>query len=498
MSHRNPLPIILVVNDDADAQKHMMAQLSRTGAMRAEGASGGMEALGFIETHAPDLILCDINTSGLNGFQLCQVLKSPEFAKFNHFPVILTSTVYPDIVARQVARDVGAYAYLWQPYEEADLIRLIESALAPASDPEFDPRLLMCKGTIALFDNDTENLVSLSEALQADCWRVLTADSAEKGLRLLRDESVQIVLTDDHLPDMTWQDILERLRALHPEPLVILMTGQERKGSILDRILAGADDWISKPSTPSEVLAACHRAYRKFSFLRIHEQFRDTIDRLKEMGDYLNHLIQHSEEGIFSCDIVGHVRIWNRGAERMYGYTAEEICGHIVDDFLDPPGFKRKAPDVAQILQERGAFSEKEIWRRQKDGTVFPVRATYSPIRGPQGTMIGFSVVEHDISTAKRLEEELIKSERMRAITQLAVTTHDRVNTPLGVILGYAQFLQRKIEALSPEDVGALQTIEKQVQKIKDILNQLERISEPVVKEYSIKGVEMLDLAQSK
>ncbi len=498
MSHRKPLPTILVVNDNADAQKHMMAQLSRTGAMRAEKASGGTEALRLIEMHAPDLILCDIHAPGLNGFQLCRVLKSPEFAKFNHIPVILTSAVYPDIVARQVARDVGAYAYLWQPYQEADLIRLVQGAITPSSDSECDPRILRCQGTIAVFDSDPENLTSLEEVLRADCWRVLTACSAKEGLRLLQDECVQIVLVDDRLRDMAWQDILARIRETHPEQLVILMTGGEREGTILERILAGADDWISKSSTAPEILAACQRAYRKFSFLRIHEQFQDTIERLKEMGDYLNHLIQHSEDGIFSCDIVGHVRIWNRGAERMYGYTAEEICGHIVDDFLDPPGFKRKAPDVAHILQERGAFSEKEIWRRQKDGTVFPVRATYSPIRGPQGTMIGFSVIEHDISTAKRLEEELIKSERMRAITQLAVTTHDRVNTPLGVILGYAQFLQRKIRALSPEDVGALQTIEKQVQKIKDILNQLERISEPVVKEYSIKGIEMLDLAQSK
>jgi signal transduction histidine kinase len=153
---------------------------------------------------------------------------------------------------------------------------------------------------------------------------------------------------------------------------------------------------------------------------------------------------------------------------------------------------------VTHILRDQGAFSEKEIWRLRKDGSIFPVTATYSPITDSHGTLIGFSVIEHDITTAKRLEEELIKSERMRAITQLAVTTNDRVNTPLGVILGYAQFLQRKNPTLSAEDFEALQTIEKQVQKIKNIMIQLERLSEPVVKEYSIEGIEMLDLASSQ
>ncbi|MBU1936687.1 hypothetical protein KKG05_04755 [bacterium] len=150
------------------------------------------------------------------------------------------------------------------------------------------------------------------------------------------------------------------------------------------------------------------------------------------------------------------------------------------------------------ILQERGAFTDKEIWRKRKDETVFPVTATYSPITNPHGSLIGFSVIEHDMTAAKRLEEELIKSERLSAITQLAVTTNDQVNTPLGVILGYAQFLQRKIDALPVEDVHALQTIEKQVLKIKDIMNQLKRLSEPMVKKYSIEGVEMLDLIHSK
>ncbi|MFH1011430.1 MAG: PAS domain S-box protein, partial [bacterium] len=422
----------------------------------------------------------------------------PGFEKFHSIPILLTSATYPDIVARQVARDVGASAYLQQPYEEADLIRLIQYAITPRPNSEADPAILLYRGTVALMDTNRESLTELSDALRADSWRVLTASSTKEGLRLLQEEGVQIVLADEQLPDGGWQGILSRVQEMHPEQVLIVMVGPGREETIAELLRAGVDDYARKALGTGDLLATCHRAYRKFTFLRIHEQFQGTIERLKEMGDYLNHLIQHSEEGIFSCDVVGRVRIWNRGAEHLYGYTAAEICGQIVDDFLDPPGFERKAPDVAHILQIQGAFSEKEIWRRRKDGTIFPVRATYSPITNSDGTMIGFSVIEHDITTARRLEEELIKSERMRAITQLAVTTNDRVNTPLGVILGYAQFLQRKIAELSPEDVGALQTIEKQVQKIKGILNQLERISEPVVKEYSIEGIEMLDLTQSK
>jgi signal transduction histidine kinase len=177
----------------------------------------------------------------------------------------------------------------------------------------------------------------------------------------------------------------------------------------------------------------------------------------------------------------------------------EEISGEIVDDYLDPPEFTRKAPDVVRILQQRGgSFVEQEIMRRKKSGEVFPVHATYSAIIDPDGACIGFSVIERDVGTHKALEAEKIKSARLRAITQTAVTANDQINTPLGVILGYAQFLQRKIDNLAPEDAAALEIIQQQVLKIKGIMNKLKLMSDPIVKNYSIEGVTMLDLSQSK
>lgn len=498
MSHNRQLPTVLLINSDPAVLRTMAMQILCAGAGRVVESSDGEEALRLVKVQKPDAIVCDIELPHLNGFQLCQILRTPEFAEFNRVPIILTSAVYRDVVAGQVARDVGAYAYLQQPHEEVELIRLIRSALKPGTDTDDESMALTYRGNIAVIDDDTDRLASLAEILKADSWRVLTASSREAALRLLQDKRVQIVMLNDQMPDFNGQDVLAYIRRICPERVVIMMTRSGAEDRLVDLIKAGADDYVRKPFEPSEILDACHRAHRKFCFLRIHEQFQEKIDRLKEMRDYLDHLVQHSEDGIFSCDTVGHVRVWNRGAERMYGYTASEISGQIVDDFLDPPEQKRKAPDVTHILRDQGAFSEKEIWRRRKDGTIFPVTATYSPITDPHGTMIGFSVIEHDITVAKRLEEELIKSERMRAITQLAVTTNDRVNTPLGVILGYAQFLQRKNPTLSAEDFEALQTIEKQVQKIKNIMTQLERLSEPVVKEYSIEGIEMLDLASSQ
>jgi two-component system sensor histidine kinase VicK len=235
------------------------------------------------------------------------------------------------------------------------------------------------------------------------------------------------------------------------------------------------------------------------SLYGVQHQAKDQIDQLRALNDYLDTLIHYSHEAIFSCDLVGRVRIWNSGAEKMYGYTAQEIVGSIADEFLDPTDFTRKSPDVVRILRQRGgSFVEAEILRRKKSGEVFPVHATYSSILDSNGEYIGFSVIERDVATHKALEVEKIKSARLRAITQTAVTANDQINTPLGVILGYAQFLQRKLDNIAPEDAAALEIIQQQVLKIKGIMNKLKLMSDPIVKNYSIEGVTMLDLTQSR
>jgi len=277
------------------------------------------------------------------------------------------------------------------------------------------------------------------------------------------------------------------------------VTADSSEELLMELIKNGADDYIRKPFDTDSIASACRNALNKYNFLRIHEQFQEKIEKLRAVTDYLDLVINLSHEAIFSCDQFGRVRIWNRSAERMYGYTADEMVGNVADDYLDPADHKRKSPDVIRILKQRGgSLVETEILRRKKSGEIVPVYATYSAIVNSEGEYIGFSVIERDVTPVRLLEEEKIKSARLRAITQTAVTANDQVNTPLGVILGYSQLLQKMIPTLTPEQTAALEIIQQQVLKIKGIMNKLKLMSDPIVKNYSIEGVTMLDLTQSR
>lgn len=492
-------PIILVANDDRAMLDLTVAQLLQHGYPTVVPANDGEETIELTRRYRPDVVVSDVSMPKVDGFQICRILKSPLFAGSETIPVVLTSATYRDVIAEQVARNAKAFAYLQQPHDANTLCRLVDLALK-REQPDFSDRhLLRYLGTIAIVDDDVDICRLLEYTLTADGWYVITAQTATEAKTALETIPLQLVLMDYHMPDGNGLELLRWVKARRPEAVVIMVTSDSNEDVLMDLIKSGADDYIRKPFDPQDMVSTCRNALNKFNFLRIHEQFQEKIEKLRSVSDYLDLVINLSQEAIFSCDLFGRVRIWNRGAERMYGFTAEEIVGNVIDEFLDPPDHKRKSPDVIRILKQRGgSLVESEVIRRKKTGEIFPVSATYSAIVNSDGEYIGFSVIERDVTPVLQLEEEKIKSARLRAITQTAVTANDQVNTPLGVILGYSQLLQKTIPGLTPEQTAALEVIQQQVLKIKGIMNKLKLMSDPIVKNYSIEGVTMLDLTQSR
>jgi PAS domain S-box-containing protein len=488
---------VLLVNDDSDFLEMIVAQFRRHGFQNIVTAQDGEDALQKLSTARIELVVSDINMPCIDGFQLCRIMKSGEFQGCDDIPIILVSATYRDVIAEQLARDVGANAYIQAPYEEQRLIEVVLTCLSPDSEHQKEWGILNSQGNILVLDDDEDILKLVKAVLQEDTWNVTTTTNPEVAKETLLKGEVQIFLLDVQMPNISGLEMLQWVKEQASNVVVVMMTAHGKEELVVDLIRAGADDYVKKPLPVKEMPFLCQKALKRYNIHKIHEQFKEKINRLKEIKEYLDNLIDNSQDAIFSVDRNSCVIVWNSGAEQIYGWRAAEVIGKPVDQFVDPPSHDRSAQDVLSIIEQHGSFTEKEIFRRKKDGTIFPVTATYSPIVNSQGEVIGMSVVEKDISMSKRLEKELIKTEKLRVITQLAVTANDQINTPLGVILGYSQFLKRKVQALSPEDQQFLDIIIGQVYKIKDIMNQLRQLSEPMVKNYAIEGVTMLDLNQS-
>lgn len=492
------LKTILVVNDARDILALMTAQLNRHGFPNVLTAKDGKKALEILKDSSVDLVVSDINMPDIDGFQLCRILRSGEFCHNEDIPIILISATYRDIDAEQIANYVGANAYIQAPYDEHRLIEMVLSLLDPSDSDQMSLHRIDIVGNILVLDDDKEILTQIEQDLKDEPYNVFVTDNPETAQSEMKRLDYQVFFLDVHIPKMSGMEMLRWVKEQYPDVVVIMMTAHGKEELVVDLICAGADDYVKKPLPVGELSFVCQKALRRHNLSRVHAQFREKINKLKEIKDYLDNLIENSQDAIFSIDRNSRIIVWNIGAENIYGWRASEVIGKPVDQFVDPPNHNRSAQEVLHTVEQHGAFTEKEVYRRKKDGTIFPVNATYSTIINSNGEVIGMSIVEKDVSNTKRLERELIKTERLRVITQLAVTANDQINTPLGVILGYSQFLKQKLKNLPPDEEQYLDIIISQVGKIKDIMKQLRQISKPIVKDYAIEGVTMIDLGRSK
>jgi PAS domain S-box-containing protein len=168
-------------------------------------------------------------------------------------------------------------------------------------------------------------------------------------------------------------------------------------------------------------------------------------------------IVESSDDAIIGKTLDGTVTSWNRGAERLYGYTADEMIGGPVARLV-PPDRPDEIPGVLQRLRENLRVERYETVRRCKDGSLLDVSLTISPIKDQRDRLCGASTIARDISGRKRAEEaqrrlnaELARSnealeESNMELRQFAyVASHD-LQTPLRQISGFLQLLRDEYE----------------------------------------------------
>ena len=136
--------------------------------------------------------------------------------------------------------------------------------------------------------------------------------------------------------------------------------------------------------------------------------------RAEDMRQHLAAIIESSDDAIIGKTLEGIITSWNRGAERLYGYTAEEVLGKPIS-ILMPPDLPDEIPQILERLKRGEALDHYETQRLRKDGTRLDVSLTISPIRDASGRIIGASKIARDITSASGPSRRLRKmEERLR------------------------------------------------------------------------------------
>ncbi len=146
---------------------------------------------------------------------------------------------------------------------------------------------------------------------------------------------------------------------------------------------------------------------------------RDITDRkqAEQSRSLLAAIVDSSDDAIVTKNLDGIITSWNKSAEPIFGYTAEEAIGQNIT-LIIPSDRHAEESDILDRLRRGERVDHFHTLRRRKDGTLLDVSLTISPVRDSSGRVVGASKVARDITEQKRVEHELLESEqRFRVIT---------------------------------------------------------------------------------
>ena len=177
-----------------------------------------------------------------------------------------------------------------------------------------------------------------------------------------------------------------------------------------------------------------------------------TARKQAEAGaQWLKAIVEGSDDAIISKNLDGIVTSWNRSAERIFGYRADEIVGKPVT-ILIPDDRHDEEPEILRRLRAGERIDHYETVRRRKDGSFVDISLTVSPIQGPNGRIVGASKIARDITDRRRSEEktDLLMAELdHRANNLLATVQAVAISTQAESVSGYLDSFLGRLRSIA-------------------------------------------------
>lgn len=168
---------------------------------------------------------------------------------------------------------------------------------------------------------------------------------------------------------------------------------------------------------------------------------------------HLAAIVESSSDAVIGKDLDGLITSWNKGAQRIYGYTPAEAIGRPVS-MLAPPELRNEIPHLIERVAHGEDVYQHRTTRVTKDGRRLDISLTLSPIRDTDGEIVGVSTIARDVtqllSAERRVQQltaELVHTSRLSAMGQLSSSLAHELNQPLTAIMNYAEAARQMLAA---------------------------------------------------
>lgn len=278
---------------------------------------------------------------------------------------------------------------------------------------------------ILLIDDEPDLLRVLARSLKADGHEVATALNGPDGLAAFEGQHPAIVITDIKMPGMSGIEVLKRIKEREPDAEVIIITGHGDMDNAVEALHFGASDFITKPFRGETLAIAIRRAEEKIDLRRrlkeytldLENKIEKSTRELRRRSNFLTKVIRSSNDGVVATDEELRIVVFNPGAERIFGFLQEDVIhSRYLSDLLP----KDLVESFQLAMSAERAFKElpwREVMIVSKNGESIPVMFSGS-VLVEEAKKLGTVAFLQDLREIKRLQRELVHSERLAAIGQ--------------------------------------------------------------------------------
>ncbi|MGA7663866.1 MAG: PAS domain S-box protein, partial [Pseudolabrys sp.] len=214
----------------------------------------------------------------------------------------------------------------------------------------------------------------------------------------------------------------------------------------------------------------------------------------QQLRSLLASIVETSDDAIVSKNLDGVITSWNRGAERVFGYSAGEVVGQPITMVI-PEDRQSEEREVLTRIGRGERIDHYETVRQRKDGSLIVVSLSVSPVKNAEGKIVGASKIARDITEQRRGQEQIATLAREATVGQLSASIAHEIRQPLAGILASAQAALRWLEKANVEEVREnLNGIVSDGQRANDIIKNLRAMFKHDVQEKTLVDINGLVL----
>ena len=443
------------MDDAAEVRSLVRTQLRLTGRFDVVGeASTGVEAIEACRELQPDIVLLDVSMPVMDGFEAL-----PEIHKAAPRTRVVMYTGFEERDLAERARELGADALIEKSTEIGALADQLEAIARSASSPAGRRPAQPVESVRSEILN--EHLERFREVFEEAAIGIATMTLTG---RIVRPNKALAEIVGHALGELIGIPFTD-LVAAHEHSVVTrqLHRAQDGRGAVVqfEHDVAGMQPLRRVSATVAPVRDARGRPLYLFVQVQDVTEQRQAQEELRQSEQRFRLIVEAVRDyAIFMLDPSGLVSSWNAGAQRIKGYSADEIIGKHFRTFYPPDMQAIGHPEHELELATQNGSYEEEGWRVRKDGSRFWASVVITAIVSPAGELLGFAKVTRDIEERRKmlldaergaadlaeanrgLEQANVRLAREAADQAqfLAVTAHE-LRSPVSVLSGSAQLL---------------------------------------------------------